>query len=179
MPVAPELSVALDLIETVPRTVAPVGLVIVTVGGVVSADPEAAFCTFNETGDDVAEFPAASNATPVRETMPSGAVAEFQLNWYGAVLVLATVDPLTRKSTRVTPTLSLAFTLTVTLPDTVPPVGEAIATVGGVVSEPGDAVFDTFTVAGEDVFELPAASYATAVSVVDPSGTVAEFQVNR
>ena len=81
MPAAPELSLALVVIVTVPVTVALVGLVIVTVGGVVSAgDPEEAFCTFSDTADDVAELPAASNAAAVSETIPFGAVAEFQLN---------------------------------------------------------------------------------------------------
>ena len=53
--------------------------------------------------------------------------ARLQL-WYGGVLLVATVLPFTRRSTRVTPTLSVAFTTTVTLPDTlvVPPLGEAL-----------------------------------------------------
>ena len=66
--------------------------------------------------------------------MPSATLAEFHANWKGAAVSVATAIPFTRSSTRVTPTLSLAFTETETVPVTLPPVGEAIATVGGVES---------------------------------------------
>jgi ferric-dicitrate binding protein FerR (iron transport regulator) len=75
-------------------------------------------------------------------------------------LLLAAVAPLTRRSTRVTPTLSAAFTLTATVFDTVPPVGEAIDTVGGVVSGVG-AVRAVALVDGAEVF--PAASNAVTL----------------
>ena len=65
------------------------------------------------------------------------------------------------------------------VPETVPPVGEAIDTVGGMVSEGAIGAFDTLTVTGDEVLELPAASYAIAVSTADPSATVAEFHVNK
>ena len=74
--------------------------------------------------------------------------------------MLATVAPLTRRSTRVTPTLSAAFTLTAMVADTVPPVGEAIDTVGGVVSG-GAVVVALALVDGGEVF--PAASNAVMV----------------
>jgi hypothetical protein len=91
-------------------------------------------------------------------------------------LVLAAVAPLTRSSTRVTPTLSAAFTLTRIVFDTVPPVGDAIDTVGGVVS--GGGPFKTLKAIAAEVVELPAASYATAVNATGPFGTVVEFHAN-
>ena len=75
--------------------------------------------------------------------------------------MLPTVTPLTRRSTRVTPTLSAAFTLTAMVADTVPPVGEAIDTVGGVVSNGGAVVVALALVDGGEVF--PAASNAVMV----------------
>ena len=90
--------------------------------------------------------------------------------------MLAAVAPLTRRSTRVTPMLSAAFTLTGTVFDTVPPVGDAIDTVGGVVS--GGGPFETFKAIVAELAELPAASYATAVNATEPFGTVVEFHAN-
>jgi hypothetical protein len=60
----------------------------------------------------------------------------------------------------VTPTLSAAFTLTATVFDTVPPVGDAIDTVGGVVSG-GAVVVALALVDGAEVF--PAASNAVTL----------------
>ena len=91
-------------------------------------------------------------------------------------MVLAAVAPLTRSSTRETPMLSAAFTLMGIVFDTVPPVGDVIDTVGGVVS--GGGAFETFKAIAAEVFELPAASYATAVNETDPFATVVEFHAN-
>ena len=81
-------------------------------------------------------------------------------------MALAAVTPLTRRSTRVTPTLSAAFTLTAIVFDTVPPVGDAIDTVGGVVS--GGGPFKTLSAIAAEVVELLAASNATAVNATGP-----------
>ena len=76
---------------------------------------------------------------------------------------LALTTPSTSRSTRVTPTLSLAFIDTVTVPvivDLAP--GLDTETVGAVVS------FDTVTVTALDVPTLPAASYARACNWLLP-----------
>jgi len=52
---------------------------------------------------------AASNARAVSEWAPFAAPVVFHDAEYGAVVSLESSDPSTRKSTRVTPTLSLAF----------------------------------------------------------------------
>jgi hypothetical protein len=74
----------------------------------------------------------------------------------GAAVSLATTAPLTSRSTRVTPTLSLAFTSTATVPLTVPPVGELMLTVGGVESD--EAALATVTDTVCEFATLPAAS---------------------
>jgi hypothetical protein len=64
---------------------------------------------------------------------------------------------------------------TVTVADTVAPfVGEVIPTVGGAVS--GGGAFDTVTVTGAEILELPAASRATAVMLCAPLLAIAVFQ---
>src|SRR5438132_13534311 len=88
----------------------------------------------------------------------------------------------THRSTRVIPTLSAASTLTRIESDTVPPVGDAIDTVGGIMSGPyvvpGLGPFDMFKAIAVDTVEFPAASYATAVNATAPSDTVVESHVN-
>ena len=132
------MSLAFTLTATVPDTVPPVGDAIETVGGAASEVGGTVFETVTVAGDDVFELPAASYATAVSVVDPSATVAEFHVNRYGAEGIVAIVDPLIRRSTRVTPMLSLALTDTLTTPETVPPVGDAIETVGGVVSAVGD-----------------------------------------
>src|SRR5262249_53585095 len=64
--------------------------------------------------------------------------------------------------TPATPTLSAAFAVTVTVPDTDAPfAGAVMLTVGGVVS--GAGPFDTITVTAAEVVRLPAGSRAPAV----------------
>jgi hypothetical protein len=133
--VTPTLSLALIETETVPETVdvLPFGDAIETLGGVASALDEP-FATVTEAGLETVELPAASKATAVSATVPLATLAEFHANWKGEAVSVATVAPFARSSTRVTPTLSLALTETVTMPETLPPVGDAIATDGGAES---------------------------------------------
>src|SRR5947199_369476 len=66
-----------------------------------------------------------------------------------------------------TPTLSEASALNVTVPATVEPdAGEVMATVGGVQSEP---LLDTVIVTGLEVVSFPAPAWARAVRVWEPS----------
>jgi hypothetical protein len=97
-------------------------------------------------------LPAASNARAVSEWGPFAAPVVFHEAEYGAVGSVASSDPSTRKSTRVTPTLSLAFAWMLTVPPTVAPAaGLVIDAVGRVVSPapPGVSVNDA------DVLPLP------------------------
>src|SRR5439155_7253188 len=76
----------------------------------------------------------------------------------------------TYRSTRVTPTLSVALTETATLPVTCEPVaGDVITAAGGSESDP---LFWTVTLTAADVPVFPAASYALASSVWLPLETV-------
>src|SRR5260221_10449981 len=129
--------------------------------------------TVTLTTDDVVRLPAASRATAVNVCVPFPTVVVFHDTEYGE-LVSSTprLLPSTRNCTPATPTLSDAVALTVVVPDTVAPfAGELMLTLGAVVS-----VFDTVTVTADDVFRLPAASRAIAVSVCDPFPTVVVFQ---
>src|SRR5881275_75150 len=87
--------------------------------------------------------------------------------------------------TCVTPTLSAAVPLTVSVLDPVvlPVAGEVTDTVGGVVSTVGGGVallvLANVTNTGADVVVLPAASRATAVSVCLPSGVESVYQEIR
>src|SRR5262249_35470158 len=112
---------------------------------------------------------AASEATAVRLCEPLVVVVVFQENVYGALVRVPTLTPSTFRLTEVTPTLSLAFTCTETVPETVaPPAGEAKLTVGGVVSGTG-----LLTVTVMELLELlPAASLAEAISVWVPLARV-------
>src|SRR5262249_22849364 len=80
-PVTPTLSVALTARPTVPDTVAPAtGVVIATVGGVVSA----AGAMVTVTVGDVPRLPAASRATAVSAWLPLAAPEVFHDTEYGA-----------------------------------------------------------------------------------------------
>src|SRR5207248_4390956 len=82
---------------------------------------------------------------------------------YGAAVTSAPrLAPSSLNCTPTTPTLSAAFALTLTLPDTVAPfAGDVIETDGAVVS------LKTVTVTAAEVVRLPAASRAIAVSACD------------
>jgi hypothetical protein len=83
IPAAPESSLADVLIETMPVTNAPsTGFVIVSTGGVVSVvtPVPTVLETLTITGADVAEFPAASNATAVIVAAPFGTDVDAQAN---------------------------------------------------------------------------------------------------
>lgn len=68
-------------------------------------------------------------------TEPSGTEVEFQLMLYGEVVSVPTTEPLTRKDTEATATLSLAFAERVTVPRTFAPFAGAVSvTLGGVTS---------------------------------------------
>lgn len=82
--------------------------------------------------------------------------------------------PLTLKRTWLTPILSDAFAVILTVPDTVLPLeGELIFTDGLAVSLP-ETLFTLTWMELDDV--LPAASFAVTIIVCDPFGTDAEFQ---
>ena len=79
--------------------------------------------------------------------------------------------PSSLNCTPTTPTLSEALALTVVAPASMAPAaGDAIPTVGGVVS------FNTVTVTGSDSQVAPSKSRATATSVCDPLLATAVFQ---
>src|SRR5438045_4225636 len=84
----------------------------------------------------VAEFPAASLAMAVMLCVPLAAAVVYQEVVYGeAVSAAPTLLPSIWNCTLATPTLSEAFALSVTLPETVAPLeGAVMLTVGGVVS---------------------------------------------
>src|SRR4051812_5831313 len=90
-----------------------VGVVIATVGGVVSPPP-AGFETVTLIGADVVVLPAASRATAVSVCVPDDAVVVFHAIEYGAVVSSAPrLAPSSLNWTPTTPTLSLAVALTV------------------------------------------------------------------
>ena len=86
-------------------------------------------------------FPAASRATAVRVWGPLAAVAEAQETVYGATVSSApTLAPSTLSCTPTTPTLSVAFAATATVPETVvPAAGVVMETAGGTVSGGAEA----------------------------------------
>src|SRR4029078_8976369 len=123
---------AFTLTVTIPVTTLLLpGLVIATVGGVVSAGGGVPPPTLTTTAVELVALPAASEARATSEALLPASAVESQLKAYGALLSLASSVPLTRRSTRVTPTLSLAVTLIGAMPVTVPRVGDVIATEGG------------------------------------------------
>src|SRR5258706_11846751 len=79
--------------------------------------------------------------------------------------------PSSLSCTPATPTLSVAFAVTVTVAETfAPPAGAMMDTDGGVAS------FDTVTVTTADVVTLPAASRATAIRAWLPLAVPGGFQ---
>jgi hypothetical protein len=120
--------------------------------------------TVNVTAAEVRVFPAASRATAVRLWLPLASAVVFSGSWNGAAVTSApTWVPSTRNLTPTTPTLSLAWTDRVVVPDTVAPAAGAVAdTVGGVVSA-------TVKLTAAEVVALPAASRAVAVTVWLPT----------
>src|SRR5689334_24819701 len=84
-------------------------------------------------------LPAASNARAVSWYALLGVFGTFQLQLYGAAVSVHCKTPLTKNSTRVTPTLSLAVAVIVIVDlraTSAPFAGLVIETVGGVVSPP-------------------------------------------
>jgi hypothetical protein len=140
----PTLSLAFAETVTVPVTVAPLaGAVIDTVGGVVSG----VLFTVMDTAVLVVLFPEVSVAIAVRLCWPFANVVVFNDCEYGAALTAAPrFVPSTWNCTLATPTLSLAFAETVTVPVTVAPLaGEVIDTVGGIASPPVLGLFEPTT----------------------------------
>src|SRR5690242_17988545 len=95
------------------------------------------------TGADTPVLPAASIAKTSILAAPFGTEREFQLKLHGAAAAFPTILPLTRSHAHVTPTLSVALTVTFTVPDTAPLAGEMMPTVGLTVST--GATLATFT----------------------------------
>src|SRR5207249_3061442 len=146
----------------VPATVAPeVGEVIAMVGGVLS--------TVTLTAAEVVVLPAASRATAVTLCEPLLAVVVFHERVCCADGRAALkFTPSSLNCTPTTPTLSLAFAETVTVPATeAPGAGEEMETVGGLLS--------TVTLTAAEVAELPASSRATAVTLCEPLLAVVLF----
>ncbi len=87
---------------------------------------------------ELVALPAASKALQTSVWVPTLALRGFQDVVKGAAELVPVRTPSTYSSTRVTPTLSAAFTVTDRLRLTVAPaVGEVMDTVGGVVSATG------------------------------------------
>jgi hypothetical protein len=125
----PTLSDAFAVTLTVPDAVAPfAGAVIDTVGGV----PGGPLFTVTVTLALVAETPAVSFAIAVSVCAPLLALVVSQDVAYGAVVLSAPrFAPSSWNCTLATPTLSDAFAVTLTVPETVAPVaGAVIDTVG-------------------------------------------------
>jgi len=133
--------------------------VTVPVGGGVTT-----FDTVTLTAALVAALPAASLAIARNVCDPLLAAVVSQEAAYGeAVSKLPRLAPSTWNCTLATPTLSLAFAVTETVPFTVAPfAGAVIDTAGGVVS---GLLLLTVTVTVALVVLLPAASFAIALTV--------------
>src|SRR5438876_7059513 len=101
-----------------------------------------AFITVTLIAAEVAVFPAASRATAVSVCTALLAVVVFHERVYGAVVTSAPrFTPSSLNCTPTTPTSSVAFAETVTVPATeAPAAGAVIETVGGVVSALGGAL---------------------------------------
>lgn len=93
--------------------------------------------------EDVPTLPAASNALETMVCDPFATVVVFQLKERAVALVLlAATAPSIRICIWVTPTLSEAVALRVTVPETVAPLAsDEMEVVGGVVSVPGVVTF--------------------------------------
>src|SRR6266404_451894 len=127
--------------------------------------------TATVTAAAVLVLPAASRATALKLCEPLCAVLVSQATCHGALVTSAPrFAPSSLSCTPATPTLSVAFAVTVTVPETVAPAaGELIETDGAAVS------FITVTVTAADVVLLPAASRAIAVIVCDPLAALSVF----
>src|SRR5688572_27227255 len=121
---------------------------------------------------EVVVLPAASRATAVTECEPLPTESESQERLNG--LLVSSVPAFTPSTLNCTPTtrsLSEAFALNVTVPETVAPLDGAVSeTVGACVSP-----LPTTIVRAADVVMFPAASRATAVTECVPLPTRAEF----
>src|SRR5207247_1609540 len=118
----------------------------------------ALLATVTVTVVDSVWLPAASRATAVMVCEPSLTEAVFQGIEYGALVSSAPkLRPSILNCTPITPTLSEALAVNITVSDIVwPSLGEVMRTVGGVVSAGGGggggAVLDTVTVTGFEVY---------------------------
>ena len=123
-----DTSVAVKLKLADVEVTVPVGpAVIVVSGGVLS--------TVTVLIVDVVALFDGSTARAEMLTVPSAIEAEFQLMLYSEVVSVPTTDPLTRKLTEATTTLSLAVADMVIVPLTFAPLDGAVrVTVGGAVS---------------------------------------------
>src|SRR4026207_1956806 len=93
------------------------------------------FLTTTTTGAEVVALPTRSRATAVTEYVPSDRVVLSQLKVYGNTGRSGlTGVPFTLNCTPATATLSDAFAVSGTMPDTSPAAGAVIDTVGGVTS---------------------------------------------
>jgi len=115
-------------------------------------------------------LPAASRAVTVTVCEPGAMRFVFQLKEIEEPVAVAFCTPsMSRASESDVLTLSDALAETLTIPDTrAPATGAAILTTGGVASPETGGGCATLTVTAADVATLPAASYATAVSVAAP-----------
>jgi hypothetical protein len=141
-------------------TVSPVG----TVGGVVSG---VELLTVTVTAALVVVFPAPSFAIARSACEPLLTVPVFHETEYGVVVSrLPRLAPSSWNCTLATLTLSVAFAVTLTVPETVAPFAGAVTdTVGGVVS---GVELLTVTVTAALVVVFPAPSFAIALSVCEP-----------
>src|SRR5947208_3397681 len=114
------------------------GVVMLTVGAEPPPPPPPLGGTVTVTGTDAVVLPAASRASAVSVCVPAAAVVVSHVTAYGAVVSSTPrFAPSSLNCTPTTPTLSVAFAVTLTLPDTVAPfAGPVIATLGAVVSLP-------------------------------------------
>src|SRR5689334_8527252 len=96
--------------------------------------------TVTLTVDDVPMLFAASYALATSACAPLVAVVVFQLHAYGEEVSVDCSTPSRRNSTLVTPTLSLALAVTLTVADTVAPFAGAVIEAVGAVVSPADAV---------------------------------------
>src|SRR5262245_9409317 len=130
------------------------------------------------TGGDVATLPVASRATAVIVCSPFRVDSVYQeIRYGGAVTSRPRFCPLTLNWTPATRSLSLtAAVRSKGEPATLAPLTGAVSLTVGCVPYPPLA---SLTITGADVFTLPVASRATAVSVCWPSGVASVDQETR
>src|SRR5688572_11478854 len=92
--------------------------------------------TVTLTAVDVPMFNAASYAFDTSECAPFVAVVVLQLHAYGDVVSVDFSTPSSQNSTLVTPTMSEALAVTLTVPDTVAPFAGAVIDVDGACVSP-------------------------------------------